>query len=139
MPMSETNDNPRSGFLNLSCALAVVLLSALLIFVWFRISYGNSLDRADRMKLRHHLKQWVEAGSPQGTELAEFMRKTTSDIVVTNRVFAMIETNYIAQFALVKPNRWRAGTLFVTTNEVLIWVGQSGRIKTFANEPLSIR
>jgi hypothetical protein len=134
--MSEPSESALGGVSSLIVVLvALVLCAALVGFVWLRINVRHSLDRADGFELTQRLKRWVEAGKPEGEKLAEFMQGRRADVVATNRVFSIGGTNFVTQFAATKPKSGRAGTLFVTTNEVLIWLDSSGRTELFSIGP----
>jgi hypothetical protein len=136
--MTERSENALGGFSNL-IVVAVVLCAALVGFVWLRVNVRHSLDRADGFELTQLLKRWAEAGKPQGDKLAEFMQGGRPDVVATNRVLTIGGTNFATQFAVTKPKSGRAETLFVTTNEVLIWLDSSGRTEIFSIGPQSKR
>lgn len=110
------------GLSNYVVVFVALLVAALVALIWLRVTVNRSLDRADAFEITQRLKRWVEAGEPQGDKLAEFMQGRRSDVVVSNRVFSIDGTNFTTQFAVTKPKSGRAGTLFVTTNEVLIWL-----------------
>jgi hypothetical protein len=67
--------------------------------------------------LRGVTRAWNEAGRPEGEALRRFMadRPYAS---VSNRVFVFEGTNYTTQFATTAIGR--SGTLFITTDDVLI-------------------
>ena len=100
-----------------------------------RINVNHSLDRADGFELTQRLKRWVESGKPEEKRLYEFMQGRRADIVATNRVFSIGGTNFVTQFAVTKPKSGRTGILFVTTNEVLIWLDSLGRAQLFSIGP----
>lgn len=123
------SDESRGGWLWSFAGLAGLLIvcAALGYYVWARINVTRSLHRADIFELTQTFKRWVEAGRPEGDALTEFMRGRRQDLVVSNRSFTIEGTNYLAQFAVTQPKSQRPGTLFVTTNEVLIWLDRNGR------------
>ena len=129
--MSKPNESALRGFLNPSAIVVGVLCLAMLGFFWLRVTFRHSLDRADGFELTQNLKRWGEAGRPEGKKLTEFMQGRRPDIVFSNQLLAIGGTNFVTQFALTKPKSGRAGTLFVTTNEVLIWADMSGRSELF--------
>lgn len=90
----------------------------------------NSLHRADCIELTEHFRRWNEAGSPRGAEqLANFLRGRRSDLVVSNRTFSISGTNYITQFAVTNLHSNREGSLFITTNGVLVWLNSYDKPK----------
>ena len=134
--MDDSSENLVGRFASVSFVLVALVLCAVLVgFVWLRVKVRQSLDRADGFELTQQLKRWVEAGSPQGDKLTEFMQGRRSDVVLTNRLFNIGGTNYATHFAVTKPKSGSAGTLFVTSNEVLIWLDSSGRTEIFSIGP----
>lgn len=126
------NSNERRGGWLWSClglAGMLIVCAAIGLYVWARIYVTRSLHQADIIELTLTLKRWVEAGQPEGEALAEFMRGRRQDLVVSNRSFMIEGTNYLTQFAVTQPKSRRPGTLFVTTNEVLIWLAPNGQSK----------
>jgi len=93
--------------------------------VW-RVLEERSLAKADQLELGATYDRWVEAGRPEGERLAEFMKGRNQYLVVTNRSFIIGGTNFATQFAFTQSKSGWAGTLFVTTNRVLIWLDSSG-------------
>ena len=132
--MSEPNESPSAWLWIIAPGLIAVVLLVLL-FVMFRTAKNHSLDRFDGFGLTQIRQRWVEAGKPEGDKLTEFMQGRHADLVVSNRVFGIGGTNYVTQFAVTKPKSQRAATLFVTTNEVLIWLDSSGNVEIFSMNP----
>lgn len=122
-------DESRGGWLWSFVCFVVILIACAGVgyYLWARIYVTRSLHRADGIELTQTLKRWVEAGRPEGETLTEFMRGRRQDLVVSNRSFTIGGTNYGTQFAVTKPKSQRPGTLFVTTNEVLIWLAPTGQ------------
>ncbi len=81
----------------------------------------RSLHRADCAEISSYYKGWIQAGKPGGEELIKFMQGRRRDLIVTNRIFLIQGTNYFSQFAVTEPKSLRDGTLFITTNGILIW------------------
>lgn len=123
------SDESRAGWLWSFLGLAGVLIvcAAIGYYVWARIFVTRSLHQADIIELTQTLKRWVEAGRPEGEALTEFMRGRRRDLVVSNRSFTIGGTNYLTLLAVTQPKSQRPGTLFVTTNEVLIWLAPDGQ------------
>lgn len=123
------SDESRGGRLWSFVCFVVILIAGAGVgcYVWARIYITRSLHRADVIELTQTLKRWVEAGQPEGETLTEFMRGRRQDLVVSNRSFTIGGTNYGTQFAVTKPKSQRPGTLFVTTNGVLIWLAPTGQ------------
>jgi hypothetical protein len=105
--------------------LAAVGLMSLFPYVW-RKQLERSLAGADRSELRSNYDRWVEGGRVEGDMLAKFLQGRRADLVVTNQVFNIRDSNYVTQFALLKSKSGVAGTLFVTTNGILLWLDSSG-------------
>src|SRR6266850_1071296 len=127
--MTGSDENRGNWLWNLVwIAVALVVCVALGYYAWARIFVTRSLERADGIELTQTLKRWVEVGCPEGASLIEFVRGRRPDLVVSNRLFAIGQTNLVTQFALTNPYG-RVGTLFVATNEVLIWLDSSGETK----------
>ena len=95
-------------------------------FRYLRSGVREGLQRADCIELTEALRRWAEAGSPQGQHLREFMAGRRPDLIFSNRSFTIQGTNFVSQFAVTKPKSKREGTLFITTNELLIWLNESG-------------
>lgn len=134
--MSESNESPLAWLWRiLAGLLAVALCTAVVGFFWIRFNVNHSLNRADGFELTQSLKRWIEAGKPEGEKLTEFMRGRRADLVVSNRVFGIGGTNYVTQFAVTKPKSQKAATIFVTTNEVLIWLDSSDNVEIFSMNP----
>ena len=89
----------------------------------------NNLHRADCYEISEHFRRWLEAGSPTGVQLDEFMKGRRRDLIASNHVFSIANSNYTTQFAVTAPHSQRPGLLFITTNGVLIWLSESGRAK----------
>lgn len=108
--------------------LIVALSACVLVGALFAFSsiIENSLHNADRVELTEHFRRWVEAGSPQGEDLINFLRGRRRDLVVSNCLFAINGTNYFTQFAVTDLHSHRAGLLFVTTNGLLIFMDGYG-------------
>jgi hypothetical protein len=123
------SDESRGGWLwsFLGVAGMLIVCAAIGYYVWARIYVTRSLHRSDIIELTQTFKRWVEAGQPEGATLTEFMRGRRQDLVVSNRSFTIEGTNYLTQFAVTQPKSQRPGTLFVTTNEVLIWLAPNGQ------------
>jgi len=125
--MTGSDESRGSGFWNLIwIAVALIFCLAVGYYAWARIFVTRRLEHADGVELTQTLKRWVEAGRPEGQTLTEFMRGRRPDLVVSNRLFVIGQTNLVTQFALTNPYG-RTGTLFVTSNEVLIWMDPSGK------------
>jgi hypothetical protein len=106
--------------------LFILLVVGVLFFGWFWFQASRqSLNRADEFELSSGLERWIEAGSPQGESLSEFMRGRRRDFVFTNRVFNIFGTNCSTIFALTNSKSGHVGTLFITTNKDLIWLDLS--------------
>lgn len=115
------------GTLNVLVWTGLLILCAVAgYFIWASIFITQSLHRADIVELTQTLKRWIEAGRPEGKALSDFMHGRRPDLVVSNRLVTIEGTNFATQFALTTPKSQRPGTLFVTTNEVLIWVRSTG-------------
>jgi len=69
----------------------------------------------------------------EGEGLAEFMKGRRLDLTVSNHSFTIGGTNFANQFALTQPKSGWAGTMFVTTNRVLIWLDSSGQPELVSN------
>ncbi|SRR6266496_332263 len=108
--------------------VTVCLLIALAPEIWRKLE-ERSLAQADQLELRATYDRWMEAGRPQGDKLSEFMHGRRADLVVSNRSLTVNGTNYVTQFALTQSKSGWAGTLFVTTNRVLIWLDSADRPK----------
>jgi hypothetical protein len=123
------SDESRGEWLWSFAGLAGLLIvcAAIGYYVWARIYITQSLQRADIIELTQTLKRWIEAGQPKGEALTGFMQGRRQDLVVSNRLFTIDGTNYTAQFAVTNPKSQRPGTLFVTTNENLIWLTPAGQ------------
>ena len=106
-------------------------------FLYLRISINHSLHRADCITLTETVRRWKEAGSPTGAKMGEFMQGRRPDMFSSNRLVSIAGTNYTTLLAITKPSSHRPGTLFVTTNGVLIWLGSSGnpQIAEFGGTP----
>ena len=57
------------------------------------------------------------------------MQGRRSDMVVSNRLFAIDGANHATFLAITRPSSGRIGTLFVTSNGVLIWLDSVGKPK----------
>jgi hypothetical protein len=108
--------------------LSVVLMLFLAGKAW-RILQEKSLARADQLELGATYDRWVEAGRPEGDNLIEFMKGRRPDLTASNFSFAINGVNFATQFALTQSKSGWRGTLFVTTNRVLIWLDSSGQPK----------
>ena len=106
--------------------VTVGLLVVLAPQIWRKLE-ERSLAKADQLELGATYDRWAEAGRPQGERLAEFMRGRRTDLVVSNRSMTINSSNYWTQFALTESKSGWAGTLFVATNRVLIWLDSAGR------------
>lgn len=128
-------DGPMGGWVILIAVTVVTLVIG--GFFYLKLSVNHSLHRADCVTLTETVRRWKEAGSPTGEKLAEFMQGRRSDIIATNRLFAIRGTNYTTLLAVTKPSSGRTGTLFVTANGILIWLDGSGtpRIAEFGGTP----
>lgn len=106
-------------------------------FVFLKLSVRRSLHRADCITLTETVRRWKEAGGPSGEKLVEFMQGRRSDMAVSNRLFTINRTNYATLLALTRPSSKRIGTLFVTTNGILIWLDSGGnpKIAEFGGTP----
>src|SRR5438876_9015477 len=102
--MTNVNESRHSSNGSLLWSLLALLICVAIVgFFWLRFQIRHSLQRADCVELRETLKRWTEAGRPQGERLIDFMRGRRPDLVVSNRLFAIGETNYATQFALTRP------------------------------------
>lgn len=104
-------------------ALAILFLAGKVWRVWEE----RSLAKADQLELGATYDRWVEAGRPEGEKLGEFMKGRRPDLTFSNRSFTIVGTNFKTQFAFTRSKSGWAGTIFVTTNRVLIWLGTSGQ------------
>jgi hypothetical protein len=115
----------------------LLLLCAILVALGV-ISYGHqkSLMGMDERELKRVLEKWMEQGQPRGDKLESFMKVGGTHLVASNRVFVIDGMRYETEFAIVKPRSslLGSGTLFITTNQVLIW--QAGSGKTRLQKPI---
>jgi hypothetical protein len=126
------SDLRHAGCLGLGWVSSVIIFLACAVvayYVWAKIYITKSLQRADEVELTQTLRRWMEEGRPEGEALTEFMQGRRQDLVVSNRTFTVRGTNYKTQFAVTTPKSQRLGTLFITTNEALIWCSPSGQLK----------
>jgi len=77
------------------------------------------------------LQRWVEAGKPEGENLTKFMQGRRSGLIVSNQTFEIGATNHFTQFAVIGVRTHGNATLFVTTNQVLIWLNRSGIVEIY--------
>src|ERR1700722_6268767 len=118
------NANSRESFTFVRVFLYVALVAVLLFLagkVWRGLE-DRSLAVADQLGLGGACDRGLEAGRPLGENLLGFMHGRRSDFVVSNRVLTIAGTKFLTQFALTQSMSGLAGTLFVTTNRVLIWL-----------------
>src|SRR5438445_10649611 len=109
--MSAGNQTLFAGMTNIIWAFLILVFCVGLVgFFWLRLSFRQSLDRADGFELTQRLKRWVEAGKPEGEKLTEFMQGRRPDIVVSNKLFAIGGTNFVTQSALTKPKSGSCAT-----------------------------
>lgn len=128
--MADSNKNRGRWFWNIAKVVGVLILCTVISFyIWAGISITRSLHRADIFELTGILRAWVKAGQPEGEALMEFLRGCREDIIVSNRLFTIEGINHVTQFAVTRPKSRRSGTLFITTNEVLIWLAPNGQSK----------
>ena len=118
-------------------AVSVLVLSIVVMLVWWVVKNANAgLDDADRIDLTEIVRQWREAGKPTGEKLDAFMRGRRENLIPVNRKITVEGTQYGAQFAITKAKSHRKGILYITSDQVLIWVASSGQAKleTFSFE-----
>jgi hypothetical protein len=107
---------------------AAVLLAIGASLVW-PVVQRRSLAQADAAELRATYDRWTEAGRPEGAKLAEFISGRRKDLVQTNRSFVIGQAQYVTVMAFTQPMQDNGGTLFITTNKVLIWLPPHGNPK----------
>lgn len=111
----------KSGIAAVVCIL--ILVAALrLYWRW----YERDLAELDQMGLRAAVDRWAESGSPQGKAMNSFL-EGRDYLIATNWVVSVGGSNAVTLFALSKPKAGRAGTLFVTTNKLILRLGASGK------------
>jgi hypothetical protein len=116
--------------------VSVVLLFVLGICTFVYLQ-RTSLSKAQQVELRATYDRWIEAGRPEGSSLADFMKGRNRDLVVCSKLFAVDTTNYVGQFALTNLALGKNGMLVITTNKVLLWVNTSGVVSviSFSSSP----
>jgi hypothetical protein len=97
-------------------------------FLLLRRLVSNSVYHAEAIQLPQFLDRWVEVGRPEGEALNQFMKGRRTDLVATNRVVRVGETDYATQFSLSTPNSHTGvETFLITTNRLLISIDKKGR------------
>jgi hypothetical protein len=112
--------------LRLSISVAAVV-GVVAICGYMEVGKRRALVYADRVVLSASYQRWVEAGRPAAGALQEFMKGRRVDLVVSNLLLTANGMNYMTQFALTNSMAGSEGTLFVTTNGVLIWMNSTRR------------
>jgi hypothetical protein len=96
--------------------------------------YAKNLRRYDGQFIRWSVKLWKDAGNPDGEALTQFAAKQGTGTVASNRVFSINGTNYTTLFARTNLYWHREiGTLFVTADDVLIFLHPSGDYELLAD------
>jgi len=121
----QSDNNSRPCFTGFRLAFLVALIFAV-VYVIAALFQDNGLRRVDGLELILRVQRWKDAGSPQGDGLTRFMAPRDSSIVESNRSFVIDGTNYSTLFARTNVKHHVNGALFVTTNEVLIFLYPSG-------------
>jgi hypothetical protein len=107
--------------------LSVLLLILLINKIWSGLK-RNTLAFADKTELRETYNRWREAGRPQGVALEGFLKGRRRDLVICTQVFTLGNTSYVGLFALTNSTAGYFGTLIITTNTVLLWQEQNGKL-----------
>jgi hypothetical protein len=133
---NDFNVNNRDGKTTSRLCIGVAVVAAMVVAgVFWETEARNGLIYADRAVLRATFDRWFEAGQPTGDALCRFMEGRRPDLVMTNRVFVIGGTNYMTQFALTNSMAGLKGTLFISTNRVLIWLDSAERKAQIVNPP----
>ncbi len=123
---SEESNGVGSGFPGWILVVLGVLVGTYAII---GILTQRSLRRATTAELRLLLTRWVEAGKPTETPLKAFMSGRGAEFVVSNRNITLGDSNFVTQFATVRPKSGEEATVFITTNGICIWWPKVGKPK----------
>ena len=121
----------REKLITTEMRLLLIIVSAavafFLVLKGWRVLMERSLARADQLELGATFDRWNEAGRPDGERLLEFMKGRNPSLSVSNRSINISGQDFTTQFASTQSRSGWEGTLFVTTNRVLIWLNASGQ------------
>ena len=98
--------------------VVLVIIAVVGTVVWWVHQTRAGLLGAAGAELRGVVISWNSANQPKGQELLMFMNKCPDYILISNRVFTVGGKTFVTQFATKRLGM--PGTLFVTTNNVLI-------------------
>lgn len=99
----------------------------LAVWVWFAHTQGLTFRSIDTINLKGVYSQWNEQGRPIGADFTNFMAGRRGFLLVLGTTLVCGGTNYVELVALT--NAHGGGTLFITTNGVLIRIEKEGEPK----------
>lgn len=114
----------RSKILRIVVTTAGTFALVLTVLYFLGASAGKQQLRISRIELINVFRVWTGDGRPEGNLLLEFMRNFPPDrVTLSNRSIVVGGSNFVTIFAT---SRLQSGTLFITTNGVLLLEREPG-------------
>lgn len=111
--------------------ILLIIFIIISIISFFKIAFSRHLDGVYEINMKNFLYCWEEEGKPEGKKLEKYIYNLRfwngkNGIFLTNKLFIINETNFVANFFLV-PGHTHKKILFFNTNN-FVWVTSSGKI-----------
>ncbi len=107
--------------------VCLLVLSVYGFLLWIRFEIKESLDRGDKDYLKQTFSRWDRAGRPEDSDPRFPFGGGRKSFVQSNIVVSIDGKVYHTQFAITERKSRRPGTLFVSTNGILLQVLPNGR------------